>query len=180
MALLVTGASVAHSLDCSNGTTAAFLKKNIAVDLCFHRSGWGPRISKTGDNVNLLILLQAGVDGREHMHCYKAGQGIEPPGDSSLWVLLGKIEGAWSRGEEKLAPLWRGQGECWHLNSDGRVPAGNKRELNLKMRCGQAKNGSAGGWWPTSRENWWREFHSLSNLPRVGWALLKVLSLPYV
>ena len=118
--------------------------------------------------------------GREHMHCYKAGQGIEPPGDSSLWVLLGKIEGAWSRGEEKLAPLWRGQGECWHLNSDGRVPAGNKRELNLKMRCGQAKNGSAGGWWPTSRENWWREFHSLSNLPRVGWALLKVLSLPYV
>lgn len=121
------------------------LLKNIAVDSCFHRSGRGPRISKTGDNVNLLILLQAGVDGREHMRYYKAGQGIEPPGDSSLWVLLGKIEGAWYRGEEKLALLWRGQDECWHLNSNGRAPAGNKRELNLKMRCRQAKNGEC--WW---------------------------------
>lgn len=106
--------------------------KNIAMDWCFHKGGWGPRISTTGDNVNLLILLQAGVDGREHMHCYKAGQGTEPPGDSSLWVLLGKIEGAWSRGEEKLAPLWRDQGECWHLNSDGRVLT--RAELEDEMR----------------------------------------------
>lgn len=159
---------VEHSSWIASMAQLRLFLKNIAVDWCFHRSGWGPRISKTGDNVNLLILLQAGVDGREHMHYYKAGQGIEPAGDSSLWVLLGKIEGDWYRGEEKLALLWRGQGECWHLNSDGRAPAGNKRELNLKMRCGQEKMGSAGGWWPTSRENWWRKFHSLSNLPCVG------------
>lgn len=32
---------------------------------------------------------------------------------------------------EKLAPLQRGQGECWPLIGDGKAPADNRREAEM-------------------------------------------------